>query len=295
MERPKWDIVRKGIESNRKDVLTIFITDFTDKWCARDLFIEFKEMGVIQEIFIPLKRDWRGQRFGFVRFVNVADEKYLETKMDNVWLDGTKLSANISRIKRKDLRNNNNPANPKKQEMNILPKRVSFSANADRNTTMATKVGGGEGSSKSFADIIKGNFESKPVEEYTASQSLFFISNESEMLRFNKAKVGVTRRVGDAYAVANSLLEEGIFTMSATALGPSLCLLEEIAEGELETLILEGKDWLDFWFEEVHRWKKSDVEYARVASVAIYGVPCFSRNKRFLNTLLADYRKMMNP
>lgn len=54
----------------------------------------------MNEIVIPPKKDWRGERYGFVRFVNVENERLMEVKLDNLWLEGRKLKANVSRIKR---------------------------------------------------------------------------------------------------------------------------------------------------------------------------------------------------
>src|SRR4051812_17279267 len=112
----------------------------------------------------------------------------LETKMDNMWHDGSKLSANISRIKRRELKNNNFSDNPMKQAVKLLPKGVNFSTNSTGIIPMASKVDGGEGASKTYADIIKGNTGRKPAEKIIVNQSLFFKSTEAEKLRFNKAK-----------------------------------------------------------------------------------------------------------
>lgn len=64
--------------------------------CERPIF-EFKVVGAIDEIVIPTKKDWRGKRYGFVRFVDVKDEEMAEIKLNNIWLNGVKISANISK------------------------------------------------------------------------------------------------------------------------------------------------------------------------------------------------------
>lgn len=72
-----------------------FVTEFGYKWRANDLFFEFKDLGEIEEVVIPPKRDKYGRRYGFVCFVNVKDVKMLATKMDNIVLDGRKIYANV--------------------------------------------------------------------------------------------------------------------------------------------------------------------------------------------------------
>lgn len=65
------------------------------------MFFEFKEIGDIEEIVILGKKDWRGKKYGFVRFGEVVDERVAETKLNNIWLNGRKISANISKYKRR--------------------------------------------------------------------------------------------------------------------------------------------------------------------------------------------------
>lgn len=57
-------------------------------------------MGEIDEIVILDKKDWRGKKYGFVRFVDVKNERMEETKLNNTWLNGRIISANISKYKR---------------------------------------------------------------------------------------------------------------------------------------------------------------------------------------------------
>src|SRR4051812_23387793 len=96
----RWDIFKNPMEGDRGDITSFFITDFEQKWGARDLFFEMKNFGVVDEIVIPPKKDWRGEKYGFARFVKVEDVRMLEVKLDNLWLEGRKLKANVSRFKR---------------------------------------------------------------------------------------------------------------------------------------------------------------------------------------------------
>lgn len=58
-------------------------------------------MGLLDEIVIPPNKDWRGEHYGFVRFLKVENVRLLETKLDNLRLDGKKLKVNVSKIARK--------------------------------------------------------------------------------------------------------------------------------------------------------------------------------------------------
>lgn len=70
---------------------------------CKGFFFEFKEVGAIEEIVIPGKKDWRGKRYGFVRFVDISDVDLAEVKLNNLWLNGCKLSVNKSKYQRKSV------------------------------------------------------------------------------------------------------------------------------------------------------------------------------------------------
>lgn len=67
---------------------------------AKDLFFEFMDLGDIDEVVIPPRRDGRGRRFGFVQFLNIKDEVLLATKLDSIELEGRKIYANLPRFHR---------------------------------------------------------------------------------------------------------------------------------------------------------------------------------------------------
>lgn len=83
-----------GKKLERAIATTFFFTEFGLKSKARDMLFEFKELGLVEKVVIPLKKDKFGRRYGFVRFLNVQDTKLLAIKLDNVVLEGRKLYAN---------------------------------------------------------------------------------------------------------------------------------------------------------------------------------------------------------
>lgn len=98
------------------------------------------------------------------------------------------------------------------------------------------------------------------MEGEEACKSFYYNSTEVELNKFNKAMVGTSVAPGMAYGVRQSLLEEGIFSIQATLLGPNLCFLEETMEGDLGVLLQDTGDWKKRWFKEVRKWEPSAVE-----------------------------------
>lgn len=108
---------------------------------------------------------------------------------------------------------------------------------------------------KSFAEITKGNSSTREVEEKEASKAFFYNSSKEDRSRFANIMVGVMKRSGDAFGVGKYLREEGIFSIHAIPLGPSLCLLKESIEGELKLILEEGGKWKEEWFKEIRNWE----------------------------------------
>lgn len=79
---------RRVVQGEEFNTTTFFVTEFDDKWQARDLYHGFKELGDIDEVFIPNKKSRCGKKYSFVRFFNVGDARSLERKLDNMFLDG---------------------------------------------------------------------------------------------------------------------------------------------------------------------------------------------------------------
>ncbi|XP_058724741.1 uncharacterized protein LOC131596144 [Vicia villosa] len=282
----RWDIWKSDSGEGNGSVISFFITDFDDCWRAKDLYYELKDFGSIEEIVIPPKKDWRGTRYGFVRFFNVEDARILETKLDNVWLGEKKISANITKYNRKEVSRKNDSGRGKyggtRGKLNTTrsnPK-VSLPSNS--------------GPSKSFTDVLKGQVSEVKRVDKEDNKAFFYQTSLEEKNMFCKAKMGVAAAPGLAFGVKQGLIEEGIFTVKATPLGPNLCLLEEVVAEDLDMFLAEGGEWIKRWFKEVREWKPSDVECARAVWISAYGIPCHVRNKRFIDTLFSDIGTVAN-
>lgn len=94
----RWDVASGDRAKASENSTSFYVTEFGERWKAKELYYEFKELGEL-EVVIPPRRDRRGRGFGFVRFANVKDEKLLAIKLDNLVLDGRKLYANVPRYK----------------------------------------------------------------------------------------------------------------------------------------------------------------------------------------------------
>ncbi|XP_058755922.1 uncharacterized protein LOC131629137 [Vicia villosa] len=251
--RTKWDATVGGGRNESEVLSTFFFTDFDDKWKAKDMYEVFKKMGDIDEVYIPNKKDKRGRRYGFVRFVNVKDDRLLATKLDNVFLEGRKLFANIPRFQRKE------KGGEKGVNSNIVNNR---------------RKGGGS------------NMENRN-QEGTRSHLSFKVEEET-LKKYEKTYVGIVKEAGLAFNIKKAFHEEGIFSIMVTALGANMCVLEDLIEGEAERFIEERKVWWKVWFKEIIPWEPQDVDLERMAWIKCLGIPCHAWCNGFFETLASS-------
>ncbi|GKF45318.1 nucleotide-binding alpha-beta plait domain-containing protein [Tanacetum coccineum] len=67
-----------GMYRSKEDELaklssSIFVTNFPDKFSAKELWTVCKQYGTVVDAFIPDRRSKAGKRFGFVRFIKIFD------------------------------------------------------------------------------------------------------------------------------------------------------------------------------------------------------------------------------
>jgi hypothetical protein len=79
---------------------TYFFTDIPDSFGAKAMLNVFQNYGNIIEVVIPAKKDKRGRRFGFARFVNVRDTRSFGLYLDTIIIGRDKIRVNLPRFQR---------------------------------------------------------------------------------------------------------------------------------------------------------------------------------------------------
>ncbi|GJY20418.1 nucleotide-binding alpha-beta plait domain-containing protein [Tanacetum coccineum] len=93
---------------------SIFVTNFPDKFSAKELWTVCKQYGTVVDAFIPDRRSKAGKRFGFVRFIKIFDVDRLVNNLCTIWVGRFKLHANIARFQRPPLNKNNSQSSHNK-------------------------------------------------------------------------------------------------------------------------------------------------------------------------------------
>lgn len=64
-----------------------------------EMYRVFGGYGSVAEVYVPLKVDRRGRRFGFVEFREVQNVEELEKSLEEVWLGGCRVKVNKAKIR----------------------------------------------------------------------------------------------------------------------------------------------------------------------------------------------------
>lgn len=245
---------------------TFFVTEFGYKWRANDLLYEFKKLGEVEEVVIPPKKDSKGRRYGFTHFLNVKDEKLLATKLDNIILDGRKLFANVPRFNRGNFGQlSAQPNYPKADNRSRVQGAVS--GHSLRFCSGTTRL--------SYANALqnkKSAMDPKRYEDH--AKSITFHPNPEDYCHYSKAYVGKIKNPGVIINFKKIFMEEGLFSIRVTSLGPNLCLLEDLVGGEIESFLEERKGWWEQWFTSFKPWEPKDIDAERFVWIKLRGIPC---------------------
>ncbi|GKC48044.1 nucleotide-binding alpha-beta plait domain-containing protein [Tanacetum coccineum] len=98
---------------------SVFVTNFPEQSCAKDLWNACMQYGYVVDAFIPNRRSKACKRFGFVRFIKVFDVECLVTNLCTVWIGKHRIHANVARFQRPNL--NNNRCSQVNKEVDNIP------------------------------------------------------------------------------------------------------------------------------------------------------------------------------
>ncbi|XP_058726324.1 uncharacterized protein LOC131597658 [Vicia villosa] len=277
--------MRSGRGSRRGrscQVSSFFVTSFPKKYSAKDLYHVFESYGDVDEVIIPSKRNIRGNRYGFVRFFDVEDDKRLATKLDKIFLEDRKIYVNIPRFSR---RMHVDSEKPKRGD---VKKRLGVPRDSNPDVVVKeTKLKPViiKGDDRSFAQVVSrnakkmvevssGSVQGRGMENHVLVNVVFDDLDSLCFSALHKALVGVVEIPSFSFELQDALLSEGFFSIVAIQLGPNLCLLSEKQKGCLYEFIENGGCKLNQWFKVVKKWEPQDVDDERVVWVRCFGVPC---------------------
>ncbi|CAH1449611.1 unnamed protein product [Lactuca virosa] len=101
-----WAEVRRKKNNNRtqvskNDITDFYVAGFPDGTRKEELRKPFDRFGKVVDVYFGLKKDYHKKNFAFVRYVNIADAKELENKLQVTRCKNTVMEVNISKHQHK--------------------------------------------------------------------------------------------------------------------------------------------------------------------------------------------------
>lgn len=78
---------------------SFYFTNFPKDWNASVLWRMFLLWGKVVDVYVPAKRDKKGGRYGFVKFIRVEDDLELENRLQQIWIGTFKLRGHRSKTR----------------------------------------------------------------------------------------------------------------------------------------------------------------------------------------------------
>ncbi|PNY01681.1 hypothetical protein L195_g024982 [Trifolium pratense] len=248
----------------------------------------FQHYGDIVEVVIPARRDKRGERFGFARFVKVDDIRRFEYELDEIIIGRDKISVNISRFQRQERQNDR-----REGENNDAENRRERQKRDGDTIHNSDELRGGL---NSYAQAVsKGaRLNNTPIHVNQGLRKVSYRAAVEDLQSLKKALVGTVVQPGMSYNIQEEFHMQGYFGIKITPLGANMVLMEEQEEGELQALQDDAKDWLAQWFCLIKPWEPGCVDNERVMWVRVYGIPAHAWHVDFFELICKAYGFFIN-
>ncbi|GJW17162.1 RNA-directed DNA polymerase, eukaryota [Tanacetum coccineum] len=219
---------------------SVFVTNFSDHFSARDLWNVCVAYGKVIDVYIPVKKSKAGKKFAFVRFLKVDNLDRLIDNLCTIWIGRLRLHANVVRFQREV------------KAISSQPKK------------------GIDGVSKnSFASILK-----SPNHVHSSShESAPAIVLDDSCITENDFSCSLMGKVQDINVLANlhlTFANEGFENVKLSYLGGYWVLIESVFMALKEKI--SNHVGVASWFQELIPASSSFVSDGRIVWVSVYWI-----------------------
>nr|GEX90494.1 nucleotide-binding alpha-beta plait domain-containing protein [Tanacetum cinerariifolium] len=257
---------------------SIYITNFPETCSAKDLFNTCKQYGHVVDAFIPSKRSKFGNRFGFVRFINVFNVERLVCNLCTVWIDRFKLRANITRFQRPhvNVKNHVLKSTGGGKNYNIS---ANVSDNIYKNDQRTTGVG------KTYMHAVKGISQHGSRENEVHA----LVLDDDCLLSkdFSKCLLGRVKEFASLADLKMTLNNEGFMDIKIQYMGEMRVMLEFGTEKSMK--LFKDNVSVGSWFSQINQASMDFVTEGRIAWVELKDIDdqvetCFHSKRLCIHT-----------
>ncbi|KAL4585905.1 hypothetical protein LXL04_010532 [Taraxacum kok-saghyz] len=241
-----------------------FVSNLPANWNSSRLWNTVQHLGILVDAFVPGKMDREGHKFGFVRFVRVYDLPTLLRNLNELVLEGRRLTANVAKYGRTAGQGNNDLGKVKftgRPPSKLPPITLEHRNHCNYNLK-----------EKSFKDTLVGT--QKNVEISTVNRII--IPNPVN-LRSNvwleNCLVGELKDLELLTKCMPMIQLYGLGECNVKFIG-GLCVLLEFKNKKVAECFLRNQqmNW-GVWFAWLKEWDDSFRQRSRIVWLRIYGVP----------------------
>ncbi|GJU20617.1 RNA-directed DNA polymerase, eukaryota, reverse transcriptase zinc-binding domain protein [Tanacetum coccineum] len=270
-----------GMYRSKEDELaklssSIFVTNFPDKFSAKELWTVCKQYGTVVDAFIPDRRSKAGKRFGFVRFIKIFDVDRLVNNLCTIWVGRFKLHANIARFQRPPLNKNNSQSSHNKGDQSA-PK--DFYKESGENVN-----------SKSYAHVVNAG----PHQFHKKEDSPAIVLDETYANKTDYS-LALLGKVKDFTSLTNLnvvLANEGFVNVKLKYMGGFWVMIVFTSEGAKETF--RSKVGIGSWFAQLLQASNSFFVDERVTWIDIEGIPLKVWSKNTFSRITSKWGELLD-
>jgi hypothetical protein len=231
-----------------KETTSYFFTNIPEEVQVMELWSIFAKQGRVGEVYMPKKRDKRGNRFGFVKFKEVKNVEALSSRLEDLWVGTYKIRINLSRFRR------NSSTTPMVQRKNsFIPEAEIVHSQQPKPFKQALLKGRGDQATSSVATV-----EVEVVPE---------VLHMLEGSYVGRLSLGVEVR-----ALQTKLWMAGLQEVRVVVMGGEMVLIFNNSGDELLGPVCKKEWWSGLLF-DIRRWTPNLVCTKREVWLNLFGIP----------------------
>ncbi|GKV15232.1 hypothetical protein SLEP1_g26031 [Rubroshorea leprosula] len=291
-----------------KQCVSFHFYNFPEDWGAKQLFFFIRRAvkgGRLWDIFIPSKRDKRGNRYGFARFLDARVYQAMKKQLENMWIGNRRVIFNPVEDRREERRRTTLKLS-EKARWQSSKKRTTYEDHMKA-------VGGSRPDSKlTYAQCLMqhreggkpretGKKEPTPSEARDARRSLNRESNKlhdtggfkykkvieatgTDKVEEKLMKCAVRMALSPSIipSLPKIFFNEGFPSIKIVPMGGNLVLIDGDDSESIQELVDGNLEWVSHYFDRVKIWSPSDIAEERFVWARIQGLPLHAWTKENL-------------
>ncbi|PNX72734.1 putative sulfate transporter, partial [Trifolium pratense] len=311
---------RRGFDNlgtELKRYVSFYFTNFPYQLSNFYLRKGFEVCGMLEDVFVPKKRNRRGQPFGFVKFSNVKDVNKLLSALNKVQFGNFCVRARVASFDR----NNLTAGQRMESEWPVLTKGNERPASREGRKgeprTRNFKGNGGGSESKGppvenrvVKDVVSGRGGSGDPEAVRVGEVVIPLSARNELAVKKKdmrsyrtepddvawAQNGLVATIinGEAVPVVQSrIMDAGFNDVILTPMGADKVFVRCSSGNDVKAIITMAKEFFRLIFSSWTCWDNHAQDYRRGAWVRLYGIPLQAWNENFFKLCVFDCGRLL--